>query len=144
MQQLISAALRRARPGITCQFADTPEQALRTAVALAAGAPTLFLYEKLAAARAALDAIGAAPWPDTAAPLSGVAQPAGPWPAAERGSDRELDPADTTLPDIIMPDFSDPAGLLAAAEATAPFGDASADYEPLTKDTDTPSALAVE
>ncbi len=67
MQQLISAALRRARPGITCQVADGPEQALRTAVALAAGAPALFLFEKLSAARAALAAIGATPWPDAAA-----------------------------------------------------------------------------
>jgi cyanophycin synthetase len=143
MQQLISAALREARPGIICQFADSPEQALRAAVALAAGAPTLFLYEKLAAAQAALAAVGAAPWPDAATPLSPAGHRAGPWPAAERRSDSELDPADITLPDITMPDFSGSAGSL-AAEATRAFGDASADYEPRSEDTDTPSPLAVE
>ena len=144
MQQLISAALRRARPGITCQFADTAEQALRTAVALAAGAPTLFLYEKLATAQAALAAIGAAAWPDAAVPLSGAAPPPGPQPAAEPGPDRELDPADTTLPDLTMPGLAGPAGSL-AAEATAAFGDASADYEPRSEDADAPPpALSVE
>ena len=145
MQQLISAALRRARPGITCQFADTAEQALRTAVALAAGAPTLFLYEKLATAQAALAAIGAAAWPDAAVPLSGAAptpgpQP-GPQPAAEPGPDRELDPADTTLPDLKLPDLAASGGLAAEAAALA---DASADYEPVSEAADTPPALAVE
>jgi hypothetical protein len=93
MQRLISAALRRARPDITCQLADGPEQALRAAVALAGGAPTLFLYEKLAEARAALNAIGAVPWSDVtpwpvpAAPLADRAEPpresdAGPRPEA--------------------------------------------------------------
>jgi cyanophycin synthetase len=143
MQQLISAALRRARPDITCQFADTAEQALRTAVALAAGAPTLFLYEKLATAQAALAAIGAAAWPDAAVPLSGAAPAPGPQPAAERGPDPELDPADTTLPDIAVPGLSGPAGSL-AAEAVAAFGDASADYEPRGEDADAPPALSVE
>ena len=143
MQQLISAALREARPGIICQFADSPEQALRVAIALAAGAPTLFLYEKLAAAQAALAVIGAAPWPDAATPLSPAGHRAGPWPAAERHSDSELDPADITLPDITLPDFSGSAGSL-APEATRAFGDASADYEPRSEDTDTPSPLAVE
>ena len=62
MQELISAALRRARPGIVCEFADGPRQALRRAVALAGrGAPVLLLYEKLTDAHAALDAIGAVP-----------------------------------------------------------------------------------
>jgi cyanophycin synthetase len=116
LQQLISAALRQARPGITCQLADGPEQALRTAVALAGDAPVLFLYEKLDAARAALDAIGAVPWPD-----------AGP-PAAVAGPGSELDPADTTLPDLTLPDFGGPDALLAAGAAAA--DDASADYEP--------------
>jgi len=64
MQELVCAALREARPGIVCELADGPRQALRRAVALAGGEPVLFLYEKLSAARAALDAIGAAPWPD--------------------------------------------------------------------------------
>nr|MDQ2874221.1 hypothetical protein [Actinomycetota bacterium] len=91
----------------------------------------------------ALDAIGAVPWPDAADPLSGVAPPGGRWPAAERGSDSELDPADTTVPDLALPDFPGPAGLL-AAEATAAFGDASADYEPRSEGADIPAALAVE
>jgi cyanophycin synthetase len=61
MQELIAAAMRRVRPDITCEPAAGPEQALRRAVALAGGGPVLFLYEKLAAARAALAAIEATP-----------------------------------------------------------------------------------
>jgi cyanophycin synthetase len=64
MQDLISSALRRARPDIVCEYADGPQQALSRATTLADGGPALFLYEKLATAHAALDAIGAAPWPD--------------------------------------------------------------------------------
>jgi hypothetical protein len=61
--------MRRVRPDIICVPAAGPEQALRHALALADGAPTLFLYEKLAAARAAVASIGAVsqtpvPWPD--------------------------------------------------------------------------------
>ncbi|MGH3273237.1 MAG: cyanophycin synthetase [Streptosporangiaceae bacterium] len=98
MQELISAAVRRTRPDIVCQLADGPEQALRAAVALAGGAPTLFLYEKLDVARAALDAIGALPWSQTT-----------PWPApAPRRPDTLPPPAPApapapaadTLPDI--------------------------------------------
>jgi cyanophycin synthetase len=144
MQALISAALRRARPGITCQLADGPEQALRTAVALADGAPTLFLFEKLAAAQAALAAIGATPWPDAAARPAAAAQlraavrldvPARPGqggPDAARASR-----LDDTLPDLAMP-----ADLLTADAATR-FGDASADYEPRADDAAAP-ALAVD
>jgi cyanophycin synthetase len=66
MQELISAALRRARPGITVTCAAGPAQALRAAAGLAGGGPVLFLYEKLAAAHDALAAIGAEPWPDAA------------------------------------------------------------------------------
>jgi cyanophycin synthetase len=64
MQELISAALRRVRPDIACEHSAGPQQALSSAIALAAGSPVLFLYEKLATARAALDAVGATPWPD--------------------------------------------------------------------------------
>jgi cyanophycin synthetase len=64
MQELISSALRRVRPDIVCEYADGPQQALSRATTLADGGPALFLYEKLATAHAALDAIGAAPWPD--------------------------------------------------------------------------------
>jgi hypothetical protein len=59
MTDIITRAMRRVRPGITCAAADGPQEALRAAVALAAGQPVLFLYEKLAMANAALDAIGA-------------------------------------------------------------------------------------
>ncbi len=69
MTALISAAMRRARPGITVASADGPGQALSTAVSMAAGSPVLFLYEKLARARDALGALGARPWP--AGPPSG-------------------------------------------------------------------------
>ena len=64
MRALITAALRAARPGIAITQADGPGEALREAVAAAAGAPVLLLYEKLAEARAALDALGATPWPE--------------------------------------------------------------------------------
>jgi cyanophycin synthetase len=68
MQELIAAAMRRVRPDIGCELAVGPEQALRHALALADGAPILFLYEKLAAARAAVASVGAEPWPDAARP----------------------------------------------------------------------------
>ena len=64
MQELIAAAMRRVRPDIACEPAAGPEQALRRAVALADGGPVLFLYEKLAAAQAAVESIGGIPWPD--------------------------------------------------------------------------------
>ena len=74
MQALITAAMRRVRPDITCEPAADPEQALRRAVALADGGPVLFLYEKLAAARAAVAAIGAEPWAGEPAHGSAVIQ----------------------------------------------------------------------
>jgi cyanophycin synthetase len=61
MTELIIAAMRRVRPRIGCIAANGPRPALQTAVAMAAGHPVLFLYEKLAMARDALDAIGARP-----------------------------------------------------------------------------------
>jgi cyanophycin synthetase len=64
MQQLITTALRRARPDIAVTCAAGPEEALREAVQLAGGGPVLFLYEKLATAHEALAAIGAQPWPE--------------------------------------------------------------------------------
>ena len=64
MQELISAALRRARPDIAVSQAAGPEPALREAVRMAGRGPVLFLYEELAAARGALAAIGAQPWPE--------------------------------------------------------------------------------
>jgi cyanophycin synthetase len=149
MQQLISAALRRARPGITCELADSAEQALRTAVTLAAGAPTLFLYEKLATAQAALVAIGAVAWPDAVVPPSAAAPPASP----KRGPATRPDVpgttlADTPLPEVTLPDLALPdlaaAGGTLTAEAAAAFSDASADYESPSRDADAPPALAVE
>jgi cyanophycin synthetase len=64
MRELIAAAMRNVRPGVHITFADGPAEALNAAVALAAGAPVLFLYEKLDPAVAALDALGATPWPE--------------------------------------------------------------------------------
>ena len=63
MTDLITAALRRARPGIQCAAADGPEAALRTAVRIACGHPVLFLHETFGMAREALAAVGAEPWP---------------------------------------------------------------------------------
>ena len=68
MIDLIIAAMRRVRPRISCIAANGPRPALQTAVAMAAGHPVLFLYEKLAMARDALDAIGARPWTAGAGP----------------------------------------------------------------------------
>jgi cyanophycin synthetase len=76
MIELIGAALRRSRPGIRCEEAENPADALRAALALAGGAPVLFLYEKLALAHDALHAVGALPWPEAGSP----ALP-GSWPA---------------------------------------------------------------
>ena len=64
MRAHIAAAMRRIRPEVHVSFADGPAGALREAVALAAGAPVLFLYEKLHLALAALEAVGATPWPE--------------------------------------------------------------------------------
>jgi len=68
MQELITAAMRRVRPDIICEPAAGPEQALRHALSMADGAPILFLYEKFAAARAAVASIGAELWPDAGRP----------------------------------------------------------------------------
>jgi cyanophycin synthetase len=70
---IITGAMRRVRPDISCSAADSPREALRAAVAIAAGQPVLFLYEKLAMAREALASVGARPWPaDTAAGPAGA------------------------------------------------------------------------
>jgi cyanophycin synthetase len=92
MTGLITTAMRRARPDIRCAAADGPRSALRTAVTMAAGNPVLFLYEKLATAADAIDAIGGQPWPYAAGAAAGrTARPkppgtvadwaARPWPA---------------------------------------------------------------
>jgi cyanophycin synthetase len=64
MRGLIESALRQARPDIRVAHAEGPDEALRSAVSLATGGPVLFVYEKLAAARAALEALSATPWPE--------------------------------------------------------------------------------
>jgi cyanophycin synthetase len=63
MRELIAAAMRKARPGIQLKHASGARAALREAITLAAGGPVLFIYEKLAAARSALDSVGAVAWP---------------------------------------------------------------------------------
>jgi cyanophycin synthetase len=68
MTDIITRAMRQVRPDITCAAAGGPQEALRAAVAMADGQPVLFLYEKLATARAALDAIGARPSPADGGP----------------------------------------------------------------------------
>jgi cyanophycin synthetase len=64
MRELIANAMRKARPTMTIKHAHGPADALREAVSIAAGGPVLFVYEKHAAAQAALDAIGATAWLD--------------------------------------------------------------------------------
>ena len=64
MTGLISAAMRRHRPDVTIMPAAGPEQALRSALSLAApGDQVLFVYEKLAPVHALLASLGATPWP---------------------------------------------------------------------------------
>jgi cyanophycin synthetase len=64
MRELIATAMRNLRPEVHVSFADGPADALRSAVELAAGAPVLFLYEKLDPALEALESLGATPWPE--------------------------------------------------------------------------------
>jgi cyanophycin synthetase len=68
MTALIGTALRQARPAIRCEEAENPADALRAALALADGAPVLFVYEKLKLAHDALAAVGAEPWPEASRP----------------------------------------------------------------------------
>jgi len=64
MRSQIADAMRRIRPEVHITFADGPTQALQSAVTFAAGAPVLFLYEKLEHVLAALNVVGATPWPE--------------------------------------------------------------------------------
>lgn len=77
MRELVAAAMRKARPDIVIRHARDAHDALHQAVTLAAGGAVLFIYEKLSAAMAALDALEAAPWPEAelAAPIIVPAQP---------------------------------------------------------------------
>ena len=110
MTALIGAALRQTRPGIRCEEAENPADALRTALALADGSPVLFLYEKLAIAHDALLAVGALAWPEASRP-----DPAADGPA--RPSAAELAPAS---PASAVPVSRAPAAL-ASAPAAAPI-----------------------
>ncbi|HEX9067114.1 MAG TPA: cyanophycin synthetase [Streptosporangiaceae bacterium] len=115
MRALITAAMRAIRPGIAVSAADGPGAALRAAVSQAGGSPVLFLYEKLDPALAALDALGATPWPEE--DLMGALDDGGAGPA---------------------PDGQVAAGLTAglAAGLTADAADLTADDADLTADTE--------
>ena len=63
MREMIAAAMRKARPDVLIRHAHGAHDALRQAVRLAAGGAVLFIYEKLADARSALDTVDAVPWP---------------------------------------------------------------------------------
>ena len=64
MTRLISGALARHRPDIQVWPADGPEDALRSALALAAPSdPVLLTYEKLDPVRDLLAGLGATGWP---------------------------------------------------------------------------------
>jgi cyanophycin synthetase len=62
MRDLIAKAMRKARPTMTIRHAHGPVRALREALSINDGGSVLFIYEKHAAAQAALDAIGATAW----------------------------------------------------------------------------------
>ncbi len=63
MTALITATLKRARPGIRCRAAAGLPAAVSAALALATpGDPVLLLYEKLGPVHALLAGIGATPW----------------------------------------------------------------------------------
>jgi cyanophycin synthetase len=114
MTALIGAALRQARPGIRCEEAENPADALRAALAMAGGAPVLFLYEKLAIAHDALLAVGALPWPEASSPdpsgagltVPAAAAPAGPAPSMS---------APATPPIVLAPDSTASAASTPAA-----------------------------
>jgi hypothetical protein len=106
MTALITAAIRRARPGVICAAADGPEAALRAASGMAAGSPVLFLYEKLEMARQALAAIGARPCPADTAPVGtgpagtrpspAATSQVGAWPSPADPASTRPHPADTS------------------------------------------------
>ena len=124
MLNLIGAALAAARPGIRCVPAESPAEALQTALDLAGEGPVLFLYEKLGMAHDALAAAGAQPWPEGQGatgrdPTAGAAAGAQPWPEGARvtGQDPTAGAAAGAL-DGTTADTSD-AARAAVANATA-------------------------
>ncbi len=71
MTALITAALKRARPGIRCRAAGGLAAAVSAALTLATpGDPVLLLYEKLGPVQALLAGIGAMPWAADRLPLT--------------------------------------------------------------------------
>jgi cyanophycin synthetase len=120
MTALIGAALREARPDVRCEAAENPADALREGLALADGAPVLFLYEKLGIATDALQAVGAQPWPEA----SGADAP-------------EPDPAPVPAP------AAPPAVMAADRPADASAGyDVSCGCEPTSSGTSAASSAA--
>jgi cyanophycin synthetase len=97
MRSLITSAVRQAHPEVVIRQADGPDEALRTAIEIAAGAPVLFLYEKLDEARQALDGVGATPWPeeDLMGDLSATTPDA-------LAADLADDPADDAVPPPVI------------------------------------------
>jgi cyanophycin synthetase len=141
MLSLVSAALRRARPGIRCELAEDPATALRVAVELAGGAPVLFVYEKLAMAHGALAAAGAEPWPEASVALDDVAKAAeAAAVGAESAEAKVVDAAAAVLANAAAAAITDAAdaalargraaepGTAGAAIAPVPAADGSADY----------------
>jgi cyanophycin synthetase len=96
MRDLIATAMRAVRPDIEIRHAHGAQPALREAVTLADGAPVLFIYEKLSVARAALDALGATPWPAGAGPIE---DPAVTGPSEQPGRTHPGQPADASAAD---------------------------------------------
>jgi cyanophycin synthetase len=125
MTALVGAALRQARPGIRCLEAENPADALRAALSEAAGAPVLFLYEKLAMAHDALHAVGAQPWPEAGSPelnapaqiAPALAEPVATSPAATPPAGSMAPAGPAPVPISLMPDTPAQAGLLQPAPA---------------------------
>lgn len=68
MRSLITSALRQVRPDIDVSHANGPSEALHAGVGMASEGAVLFIYEEIAQARAALDALDATIWPDADLP----------------------------------------------------------------------------
>jgi cyanophycin synthetase len=152
MTNLIMSAMRRARPGITCAAADGPEHALRTAVTMSAGHPVLFVYEKLAAARDALDAIGARPCQagsEVASPRPGDDRR---FSSAATGCDGAAGPAApaaaSAVPAAPAAGLAEPpppaAGLAASAAPAAPAAAGGLRCEPAGAPTDAARSRAAD
>jgi cyanophycin synthetase len=133
MTALIGAALREARPAIRCEAAENPADALRAGLALADGAPVLFLYEKLGLAHDALSAAGARPWPEASSADAAILAPATPVSSAAPPAELQAGPppagalvsGPVPLPAASSPILPSPA---ASGTGDRPVLDAPADY----------------